>query len=120
MVTEALVDSGATMSVFDASLAEMLGIHDLEEGEAIGFEGVSGHSIVGYLHEVTLELGGVRLPPIGVAFSRDFPDRAVNILGQQGFFEMCPIKFTYRRKEIAIVTSGMLRTGPDGGRAPTG
>jgi hypothetical protein len=67
------------------------------------FEGVSGHTLVGYQHDVTLEVGGQRIPNVNIAFSRDMPDSAVNILGQQAFFEISPIKFTYRTKEIGLI-----------------
>jgi hypothetical protein len=106
MATEALVDSGAASCIFDAQFADLLGIDDLESGRKKIFEGVSGDQLIGYVHEVTLEIGGNLLPKISVAFSRDMPDNAVNILGQQGFFEICPIKFTYRLKEIDIMNGG--------------
>ena len=104
IVTEALVDSGAASSIFDAQFAEAVGIEDLEaNGIAVEFEGVSGHRLVGFQHDVTLEVGGNRFPNVTIAFSRDMPDNAVNILGQQGFFEICPIKFTYSAKEIDLM-----------------
>jgi hypothetical protein len=105
MATEALVDSGAASCIFDAQFAAALGIHVLEEnGIEVEFEGVSGHSLIGYVHDVTLEVGGNKFPNVSIAFSHDMPDNAVNILGQQGFFEICPIKFNYRIKEIDIMT----------------
>lgn len=67
------------------------------------FEGVSGHRLTGYRHEITLEIGGNRFANVPIAFSRGMPDNAVNILGQQGFFEICPVKFTYRKKEIELM-----------------
>jgi Aspartyl protease len=103
-VTEALVDSGAASSMFDAEIAGLLGITDLEnDGIRLEFEGVSGHRVVGYQHDVTLEVGGNRFHAVPIAFTRDMPDNAVNILGQQGFFEIFPIKFTYRIKEIDLM-----------------
>lgn len=107
VVTEALVDSGAASSIFDAQFAELLGIDAIEDGERMEFEGVSGHRLVGYQHDVTLEIGGRKFSNLAVAFSRGMPDNAVNILGQQGFFEICPIKFTYRIKEIDIMTGSI-------------
>ena len=104
IVTEALVDSGAASCIFDAQFAEVLGITDLvENGQEIVFEGISGHTLTGYCHDVTLIIGGYQCPRIRIAFSRDMPDNAVNILGQQGFFELFPIKFTYGKKEIDVM-----------------
>ena len=48
----ALIDSGATVSIFRAEIAEALGI-EIEKGEEIWLGGVGGH-IKGYLHEVKI------------------------------------------------------------------
>lgn len=69
----------------------------------IEFEGVSGHRIIGHRHDITLEIGGHRFSKFPVAFTAGMPDNAVNILGQQGFFELCPIKFSYQQREIDIM-----------------
>lgn len=45
---------------------------------------------------------------IPVAFTADMPDNAVNNLGQGGFFELCPIKFSYQQKEIDIMLESRL------------
>lgn len=107
IVTEALVDSGASRSIFDAQFAEALGIPDLESGIKEVFEGVSGSELVGYRHDVSLNVGGNVFGRVSIAFSRDMPDNAMNILGQLDFFELCPIKFTFRKKEIDIMTGSI-------------
>ena len=109
VVTEALVDSGAASSVFDAQFAEALGIKDVRSGTKVMFEGVSGHQLAGYQHDVTIEVGGSRFANVTLAFCSDMPDNAVNILGQQGFFDLFPIKFTYRLKEIELIAGGVRR-----------
>lgn len=107
IVTEALVDSGAASSVFDTQFARLLGIHAPEQdGRKVVFEGVSGHPIVGYRHDVTIEVGGHVYTKIPIAFTRDMPDNAVNILGQEGFFELFPITFTYSKREIDVHLEG--------------
>ncbi len=102
IVTEALIDSGAASCIFDAQFAEALGIMEIEDGVKTIFEGVSGHILIGFRHNVTLLVGGRRFHNVHIAFSHDMPDNAVNILGQQGFFELFPIKFTLSKKEIDI------------------
>ena len=109
IVTEALVDSGAASSVFDAQFAEALGITDVRNGTKVIFEGVSGHQLAGYEHDVTIEVGGNRFANVTLAFCADMPDNAVNILGQQGFFDLFPIKFMYRLKEIELMADGTRR-----------
>lgn len=103
VVTEGLVDSGATNCLFDARLARELGIPELEQGKKLVFEGVSGDCFTGYLHDVTLEIGGSRFHNVPVAFSREMPDNAVGLLGQRGFFQLFPITFRYALKEIEIM-----------------
>jgi len=107
IVTEALVDSGAARCIFDAQFANAIGIADLETGRRMEFEGLSGDTVLGYCHDVTLEVGGNRFHEVSIAFSRDMPDNAVNILGQQGFFDLFPIKFTLSKREIKLLTRGV-------------
>ena len=102
VVTEALIDSGSANGIFDAQFAKALGISSLHSGTKRIFEGISGHRIAGYQHSVNLIVGGKRIPHVMIAFSEDMPDNSVNILGQQGFFELFPITFNYRKKEITI------------------
>ena len=58
LVTEALVDSGAARSIFDVQIGEAIGITDIESGDVVLFEGVSGHKLAGFCHEITLVVGG--------------------------------------------------------------
>ena len=44
--TTALVDSGATASIFHADFAEDLGIEDVESGEQLPFYGISGDNCI--------------------------------------------------------------------------
>ena len=54
---------------------------------------------------MTLEVGGNRFHDVIVAFSREMPDNAVNILGQEGFFGLFPVKFTLRKHEIELMAA---------------
>jgi hypothetical protein len=104
VVTEALVDSGAARCIFDAQLAAMLGIPNVTDGaDPIVFEGVTGDTFVGYEHSVSLTVGGQPIHDVQIAFAPQMPDNAVNILGQQGFFDICPIKFTLTKREIDVM-----------------
>lgn len=55
----ALVDSGADVSMFSPSVAQILGI-DIRRGRRKTFHGLSG-TIEAYIHRINLRLGGVRL-----------------------------------------------------------
>jgi hypothetical protein len=76
--TIAVLDSGAALSMFKPSIAEQLGM-DLESGECIQAEGVSGKVSV-YLHEIDMELEGKRFRSV-VGFSTEYP-ASVNIIGR--------------------------------------
>jgi len=108
--TEALVDSGAGKCIFDAQFADALGISRIEKGNELIFEGVSWHFLVGYEHTVDLSIGGNRFYGVDIAFSRQMPDNATNILGQAGFFDLFPIKFTLRKREIELMAGSLPRS----------
>jgi hypothetical protein len=108
IVTEALVDSGASRCIFDAQFAEVIGIQNIEAtGTPMELEGLSGDTVIGYAHDVTLEVGGNRFHKVSIAFSHEMPDNALNILGQQGFFDLFPIKFTLRKREIDLMAGSI-------------
>ncbi len=101
----ALVDSGAGKCIFDAQYAEALGIEDVEAGIPAEFEGVTGATFVGYHHEITLIVGGNAFANVPITFARGMPDNAAGILGQDGFFDLFPVKFTYSKHQIELMAS---------------
>jgi hypothetical protein len=80
---EAVLDTGATYSVFQREVGEMLGL-GVETGEALWIETVQGRFLT-YTHAVTLVLGGVALE-VTVSFAAEygFPR---NILGRRGVLD---------------------------------
>ena len=99
---DALVDSGADFCIFDAEVAENLGI-DISRGIEAQFAGVQGSSgSKAYIHQVVLEIGGWKYKA-PVAFSRDLNKRSYGILGQKGFFELFSVKFDYSKEEIELM-----------------
>lgn len=99
----ALVDSGAGRSFFDAEYAIQLGIQDIEAGQKEEFLGITGHVLTGYRHEVTLLVGGNPFV-ISIAFCPNFsPDVFHGILGQEDFFSLFRIKFSYVKSQIELV-----------------
>src|SRR6266516_7704998 len=86
---EVLVDSGADISIFDAELAERLGIN-LESGEHATIFGATGSAQDVYIHPVELTVGP-RTFGARVAFmSTSQPYR---LPGQQGFFSQFLVAF---------------------------
>ena len=98
-----LVDSGTTRSLFDVQFATCLGI-DLEAGRKELFEAVAGEEFVGYVHTVTVKLGGHRYSDVSVGFAPNISTcNFGGMLGQEDFFSLFRIKFTYSKKEVELV-----------------
>ena len=100
--TEALVDSGANASIFHAEYAEDLGL-TLTDGDPVSFIGIVGPPLRAYRHELTVEIGGNRFD-LPIALSADMSIDGFNILGQLDFFALFPIKFTFEKKEIHLMS----------------
>ena len=77
--TQALIDSGATISVFGEETAENLGVK-IEKGEKTILGGVGGR-IIGYIHKLRLRVAGKDfICPI--VFSREYLV-SFNLLGRE-------------------------------------
>lgn len=96
--TEALVDSGAHLSLFHSEIADYLGIK-LEKGKKIFLEGLDGR-ILAYIHRLNIEIDGYSFP-CQIAFSREF-FISVNILGREDFFERFKIIFEEKKKILGF------------------
>ncbi len=94
----ALIDSGASISIFRSETAEMLGI-SIESGTKTILGGVGG-KIMGYTHQLTVEVVGKTLH-CPIVFSRDYLV-SFNLLGREGFFEHFLITFDERRRVVGL------------------
>ena len=94
----ALIDSGATVSIFKAEVAETLGI-SIENGKEIWLGGVGGH-IKGYLHQVKIEAAGKKFV-CPVVFSREY-FVSFNLLGRQEFFKRFKIVFEEEKNLLRL------------------
>lgn len=96
--TDALIDSGANISVFQGTIAEVLGIK-IEKGEKRIFQGVGG-KIVGYIHSVDIQVNSYRFP-CKIAFSNELIT-SLNILGRDNFFKHYLITFDENNKKLSL------------------
>jgi len=96
--TDALIDSGANISVFREEIAECLEIV-IEDGEEILLQGLGGR-IVGYIHELKIRVDDEEFP-CKVVFSKELTV-GLNILGREGFFEYFQVTFNERGKEVIL------------------
>jgi predicted aspartyl protease len=97
---QALLDTGADYNVFHADIADYLGI-TLTKGKSMRVTGIGGDSIKGYIHVVEIKVGK-KLVKTSILFSRQIPDNATAVLGNQGFFDHFCVTFNYKDKAITI------------------
>jgi len=94
----ALVDSGATVSIFRAEVADVLRVK-LESGKEIYLGGVGGHIKV-YLHRLKIEIAGRKFT-CPVVFSREYLV-SFNLLGREGFFKKFRIIFEEKNNQLQL------------------
>ena len=103
-IVHALVDSGATISLFHISIAEDIGM-DLKDAEQVYLAGIGGYVKAYIKKQVKVsveELGSTMIP---IAFT-EYIASDVAILGRQGFFETFEITFReWERKMIVRARS---------------
>ena len=97
---EALIDSGADECIFDAQLAEILGI-DVQKGAKRMVGGITGKEQPYYSHQITISIGGWEYET-KAGFMPHMPGFGYGVLGQRGFFENFTVKFNYSKLEIEL------------------
>mgnify|MGYP001586535713 CR=1 FL=1 len=96
--SSALIDSGATISIFRTEVAEGLDVK-VEDGQEIYLGGVGGR-IKGYLHKLKLEISGKKfLCPI--VFSHEYLV-SFNLLGREVFFKKFRVVFEEKRNLLKL------------------
>lgn len=98
LLVKALLDSGASFSVFRSEIADYLDI-SIEKGKPVYLEGVGGR-ILGYLHTVPIAIGRKKFR-CKIIFSREFTV-SFNLLGRDNFFEHFVITFNEKHHETTI------------------
>ena len=95
-----LVDSGAEVSLFTKSDAELLGI-SLEDGKKISIGSVSGNKFLAYLHSVVIKIGEEKFE-IDIAFSEkvDTP----RVLGRNPIFSDFFVIFDDKNKNTIFIS----------------
>lgn len=94
----ALVDSGATVSIFRSEVAEALGV-TIEDGKEIFLGGVGGH-IRGYIHNMNIEVAGKSFV-CPIVFSREY-SVSFNLLGRDEFFTQFTITFEEKKHLVTL------------------
>lgn len=98
---EVLVDSGADSCIFDAQIAEILGI-DVFAGQKKTVWGITGVGADYYAHRLTVKVGGWSYE-IEVGFLADIARLGYGVVGQKGFFDIFVVKFDLQKEEIELL-----------------
>jgi len=98
LLVSALVDSGATFSIFRPEIADYLGV-PISEGQSLYFRGIKGE-ILGYLHQIPVRVNQERFNCY-IAFSPDL-EVSFNILGRNNFFLPFLITFNEKKQKVLI------------------
>ena len=96
--SSALIDSGATISIFKEDVANYLGI-SIEKGSIQYLGGVGGR-IKGYIHRIEFDTAGQRFTSL-VVFSREY-FVSFNLLGRDSFFRHFKITFDEARRKVSL------------------
>ena len=98
ITVKALLDSGASFSVFRSEIADHLGVI-VERGKPLYLEGIGGR-ILGYLHWISVAVGGRKFL-CRIAFSREF-SVSLNLIGRDNFFSKFRITFDEKHKQVVL------------------
>ena len=98
---EVLVDSGADANIFDAQIAEILGI-ELRSGTVAKVAGITGFEENYYIHKLDLKVGGHIFRDINIGFLEQMGQYGYGVVGQAGFFDLFVVKFDLKRKLIDL------------------
>lgn len=98
---EVLVDSGSDSNIFDAQIAEILGL-DLFSGKHSEVAGVTGVEEPIYIHNIDLIIGGHLLKNIEIGFLKSIGRLGYGVVGQQGFFDIFVVKFDLKKEIVEL------------------
>lgn len=96
--TLALIDSGATISIFRSEVAKDLGIN-IEEGKEIYLGGVGGR-IKGYIYKLTIVVANKKFI-MPVVFSSEYLV-SLNLLGRDSFFQKFLVTFDEKNSRVRL------------------
>lgn len=96
--SSALIDSGATVSVFKEDIAEQLGVM-IEEGTETYLGGVGGR-IKGYIHKLEIKIARKKFI-CPVVFSHEYLV-SFNLLGREAFFKQFKIIFEEKQNLLKL------------------
>ena len=99
--TSAIVDSGASVSIFNSGIGKLIGV-DIERGEKRIFQGASA-KLLGYIHKVKAIISEKEIE-CKIAFSDEL-NTSFNLIGRETIFGNFTITFNEKERELIIEPS---------------
>lgn len=96
--TSAIVDSGASISIFSGSIGRLAGL-DIESGEKRVFQGASA-KLAGYIHSIKIIIAGKEIE-CKIAFSDEL-STSFNLIGRETVFDKFLITFNEKNRTLII------------------
>lgn len=97
----AVLDTGASYSLFDSGLAPDLGIGDLHSGQRISLRLANNEPAEGFTFDVEMEILGHELMA-SVIFCPGFRSGVDNLLGVRGILDQLEVAILHRDRRIWI------------------
>ncbi len=97
---EALIDAGATISIFKFEVLKDIGI-SLEECKRIPLKGIGG-SITAYSHKVFLIVSNKTIET-EIAFSKEL-DMKINLIGREGIFDNFIVCYNDKERKVSLTS----------------
>lgn len=99
--TYALVDAGATTSLFRREVAEHLGLN-IREGKPMTLTGAFAHEATVYLHKLNLVVAGKQFEA-EIGFWTGYRGR-FNLIGRQDFFQEFQVTYDDKARRLRLET----------------
>jgi len=99
-----IIDSGATVSAFPKSDAEVFGVQP-ESGIPLSISGISGETVNGWKHKIAVYLGDRKIQLPVVFLDNEFAPR---VLGREGIFDCFTIVFEEEKQRTGFLEKHSL------------
>ena len=100
IIFDALVDSGASYSIFKAEIGDILGL-EMEKGNKILIAVGDGSLIVVYIHRLIIQIGDEEFEA-EIGFSKQL-GIGFNIIGRKDIFERFKVCFDEKEKVVEFI-----------------
>jgi hypothetical protein len=100
-LVSAVVDTGASMSIFSVDVLERAGVQDPATGEEVRFRLADDRPVRAYVHTLSLTVLGLPIH-VPVLASPELPREIDNLLGVMGVFDQIDFAILHRERRLYV------------------